>query len=339
MARASQPMSVSKAGAQFWGCYDFLSSQPCWLCTRRRSKPDCCVKHPSSEKQVEIVQPSKVAECIDGSEGNLDTLSQAETTDAGFATPQSLAGFESEDSEDTSEAPIKDPHAMDFRRSFIHKLSQEKVLVPSEKRLKKHQTVIIFDWDDTLLCTSWLNRREAYGQPLSGSDGERLLGIERTVKELLEKALKVGCHACIITNAKTGWVEYSAAQYAPDLLPVLEQIQIISARDAYEQSHPSDPRMWKILAFRDLQQRLHLPVITNLISMGDRDYEMDATQIIGQEFSTALVKTIKMRENPSPDVLLKQLKLINSKFERIVLNANNLQIGVEKKSTEATAEA
>lgn len=44
-----------------------------------------------------------------------------------------------------------------MRRKFLSKLTQEKVwLTPSEKP-KAHQTCIIFDWDDTLLCTTFLN--------------------------------------------------------------------------------------------------------------------------------------------------------------------------------------
>lgn len=44
-----------------------------------------------------------------------------------------------------------------MRRKFLSRLTQEKVwLTPSEKP-KAHQTCIIFDWDDTLLCTTFLN--------------------------------------------------------------------------------------------------------------------------------------------------------------------------------------
>lgn len=44
-----------------------------------------------------------------------------------------------------------------MRRKFLSKLTQEKVwLTPSEKP-KAHQTCIIYDWDDTLLCTTFLN--------------------------------------------------------------------------------------------------------------------------------------------------------------------------------------
>jgi len=44
----------------------------------------------------------------------------------------------------------------DFRVSFLRKLSYHKVWLPKAERPPMHQTVIIFDWDDTLLCTSFL---------------------------------------------------------------------------------------------------------------------------------------------------------------------------------------
>merc|ERR1719171_1215296 len=45
----------------------------------------------------------------------------------------------------------------DFRVSFLRKLSYQKVWVPQAQRPPQHQTVVIFDWDDTLLPTSYLH--------------------------------------------------------------------------------------------------------------------------------------------------------------------------------------
>lgn len=44
----------------------------------------------------------------------------------------------------------------------------------------QHQTVIIFDWDDTLLCTSFLNLRNQAGQD--------------TDKDTQNYSLKDSCH-------------------------------------------------------------------------------------------------------------------------------------------------
>merc|ERR1711959_581076 len=102
-------------------------------------------------------------------------------------------------------------------------------------------------------------------------------------------------------NAMEGWVEYSAAKYVPDLLPVLRRVKVISARSRYEALHPGDVSKWKIRAFLDVQRQLDSQIITNLNSLGDSNYEMDATHVMGREFSQALVKTIKFRANPTPE--------------------------------------
>lgn len=219
----------------------------------------------------------------------------------------------------------------DFRVSFLRKLSYEKVWLPQAQRAPKHQTVIIFDWDDTLLCTSFLNlRQERMDQPLPAAVEKHLRGIEQAGIRLLELSQRMG-HTFIITNAMNGWVEYSAAKYVPAWLPVLQKIRVISARTRYEAQFPGNVSKWKISAFLEVQKQLDSQIITNLISLGDSNFEMDAVHVMGKEFSQALIKTIKFRENPSPEELLKQLELVGMKFERIVENARNLKIGLERK--------
>jgi len=216
----------------------------------------------------------------------------------------------------------------DFRLQYLQRLSSQKVWVPRDQRPPKHQTVVIFDWDDTLLPTSFLNMRQ--DTPISPVVERHLRAIEAADKKLLEQAMKLG-HTFIITNAMNGWVEYSAAKYVPDLLKTLEKIPVISARSKFESSYPGEVNKWKVNAFLEVQRQLNSEIITNLISLGDSNFEMDAVHVMGKEFSQALVKTIKFRESPSPEELLKQLELVGQKFERIVENARNLKIGLERK--------
>merc|ERR1719345_264322 len=130
----------------------------------------------------------------------------------------------------------------------------------------------------------------------------------------------------IITNAMTGWVEYSAAKYVPALLPVLQNTRVISARSRYEAQYPGEVGKWKIQAFLEVQRQLDSQIITNLISLGDSNFEMDAVHVMGKEFAQALVKTIKFQESPSPEELLKQLGLVSQRFEQILGNPRNLKI-------------
>ena len=43
-----------------------------------------------------------------------------------------------------------------LRTNLLSKLAYQKVWVGPSQKPKTHQTCIIFDWDDTILCTSFL---------------------------------------------------------------------------------------------------------------------------------------------------------------------------------------
>lgn len=216
----------------------------------------------------------------------------------------------------------------DFRASFLQKLSQTKVWVPQEQRAPSHQTVVIFDWDDTLLCTSFLNMQQ--GTVLPPATEKRLQEIGRAAVKLVELAINVG-QTFIITNAMKGWVEYSCAKWVPELLPMLQKVRIISARTRYEADFPDEVAQWKIQAFLEVQRQLDNETIANLISVGDSNFEMDALHVMGREFSEAVVKTVKLRERPGPEELQKQLEVVCSKFDRIVTSARSLKIGLERR--------
>lgn len=216
----------------------------------------------------------------------------------------------------------------DFRVNYLKTLAYSKVWVPTVERPPKHQTVIIFDWDDTLLCTSWLAR---WGDRFLTHDIEKhLRAIGAAAKRLLGSAQQLG-QTLVITNAMSGWVEHSAEKWMPELLPVLENIPVISARSTYEPAYPGDVSRWKEQAFLAVQQKLHSEIITNLISVGDSHWEMDAVHSMGKCFEQALVKTVKLRQDPSPSELRKELELIGQKLDKIIENPRDLKITLEKK--------
>lgn len=64
---------------------------------------------------------------------------------------------------------------------------------------------------------------------------------------------------------------------------------------------------WKELTFLSLKEREGLDnvALTNLIVMGDADYEMEAGQKLSESLDHCVLKQIKMKEGPSPDELIK----------------------------------
>lgn len=51
--------------------------------------------------------------------------------------------------------------------------------------------------------------------------------------------------------------------------------------------------------------QLEISAITNLVCIGDSNVEIDAGKHLATQFPTAMIKTVKFRENPSPDELIK----------------------------------
>jgi len=220
----------------------------------------------------------------------------------------------------------------DFRVRYLSKLSYRKVWIPKVQRPPKSQAVLIFDWDDTLLCTSWLRsftytyiNRESLPLPL-----DRVFAkMASEVEALLREACQYG-QTFIVTNAEAGWVEASAGQWLPELLPKLQHIDIISARSRYQQRFPEIDQ-WKVQAFLQLQGQLDLEAITNVVSVGDAEYEMDAAHALGMQCTCATVKTIRFEANPSPQDLLKQLVLLRKKLPIVVESGHNVDLWMNRR--------
>ena len=222
----------------------------------------------------------------------------------------------------------------DIRQSYLEKLLSKNVWTPNMKP-KQHNSIIIFDWDDTLLPTTFLTPGGVFNENiiLRDIEKEKFLKLEQAVFKLLTEAVEKG-NVYIITNAGYGWVEYSSNKFYPSIVPILEKIKIISARGEYEKMFPGNSRQWKIEAFLNLQKSVNIKLVTNIICIGDSLFEMEAGRILASKFTEAFIKTIKFREAPKLDELLKQLKLVCIQFGSIYSSIKNLTIRVERKKKE-----
>ena len=219
----------------------------------------------------------------------------------------------------------------DIRRSYIAKLIYKNVYNPNLKP-KTHNSLIIFDWDDTLLPTTFLTPNGVFNENLVLSEQvqKKISKLEFSVNKLLKIAVEKG-DVYIITNAGVGWVEFSADRFYPTVSEILKKIKIISARGEFEKQFPGDSRKWKIQTFLTLQKKLDLKLVTNIICLGDSLFEMEAGRVLASQFKQAFIKTVKFREGPKPDELNKQLNLVISQFNSIYSAVKNLTIRVEKK--------
>ena len=198
-----------------------------------------------------------------------------------------------------------------------------------DKRKKLFNSIIIFDWDDTLLCTSVLNKYGNFSEmdkyPIN--DLIQISLLEAFVMELLEKSMDKG-DTFIITNSEKGWVEYSCKKFFPNLFPLLSKIQVISSRNKYEKMHPYNFLMWKMEAFKsfinEYNYDINLP--TNIISIGDSIGDIEAGRSLEDKFKIYFIKTIKFIKFPGIEELKDQLGLVIDKFDYIVSMSKNLNI-------------
>ena len=150
--------------------------------------------------------------------------------------------------------------------------------------------------------------------------------------ELLSKSKKFG-KVYIVTNAAQGWVELSAHRFLPKVFQEIQtDITIISARARYEKLYPRNYQKWKVQAFLETRADMDADAITNLIALGDNIFEIEAAYILGNQFKSAFIKTVKFRQSPSTSELIKQIKLVLTQFDLICNSPKNLTVRLLKQT-------
>ena len=204
-------------------------------------------------------------------------------------------------------------------------------IVNRAKKYKRNRNnLFIFDWDNTLLPTYYLAQENILNEkelPLE------YLGIFSILEDCIYKLLKISIdkgEVYIITNSSIGWVEYSANKYFPSLVKLLININIISAKDEFKNIYPDNKNIWKQQAFLSLKEKILLNRINNIICFGDSYIELDAGKKLASEIEKCFIKTIKFKEHPEPDDIIKQINLILNKFNYIYLKEKNLSITIEQ---------
>lgn len=174
------------------------------------------------------------------------------------------------------------------------------------------ETCIVFDWDDTLLPSSWLAQNGlTLIAPIPIEFSDQLAIFEKSVSTVLERALVSGT-VIIITNSESGWVDLSCRKFIPGILSLLYRIKIISARSSFE--HISDDAIeWKRSAFAQEISLVYTgkEIRKNIISFGDSTQERIALFKIAHVLK-ALPKSIKLVERPILEQLKRQLDLVGS---------------------------
>lgn len=197
---------------------------------------------------------------------------------------------------------------------------------------RKNETCIVFDWDDTLFPSSFIDRKRLIHarqfEEIPAELQKSFAELEKTITRLITNACQYGT-VLIITNAQTGWVELTTSKFMPSLLPLLtKSVRIVSARSSFERFFPGDPLCWKAAAFAHELHQLQKTVgiaLRNVMSFGDSIEERTAVKIAaGQLRSRA--KSVKFLDAPSPRQLHQQIEVVANCLEWIWRHNGDLDV-------------
>lgn len=212
--------------------------------------------------------------------------------------------------------------------------AEAKQWVPSEtdKDYDKKHTIIALDWDDTLLCTSWLG---SMGVGLHSIPSEKALEscaqLAKSVNALIHEAQKYG-DVIIVTNADEGWVQATCVAIMPMLWPLISSLKIFSAQHLHNLTTPV-PHLWKKFVFRDYIWSVYgydFNHIVNFVSIGDglsEEYAVHSLNGIAVK-GTIKGKSLRFMEKSNPEMLIRQLDLAAKNIRAVVLCKQALTLTV-----------
>jgi len=229
---------------------------------------------------------------------------------------------------------------IETRKDYYNKLYSKNYLqnIDSNEGPKlKYNSIIIFDWDDTLFCTSYFENKYniSVNENIKISENEKLnlLKLEEKVFKILHLAINSG-DTYIVTNSSEGWINYVTSIFYPLVYKFLiksNKIKIISARKLYENEYPNNQSFWKLATFINISKLYNKNILTNIMCFGDSNLEIEAINRISPLFKESYIKAIMFMQNPNISQLNKQLKLCLKEFSKIHSLVKNISIKVIKK--------
>jgi len=246
-------------------------------------------------------------------------------------------------------------------------LSKESILSSASQAefATQSQTVIVFDWDDTLCPSHWIRSNRPnlhYFHPCPNNPRYKkpLLELSEVVCNVLRLAAEIGT-VVIITNAQVNWVETSAKNFMPSVSPLLQQLKcnIVYARAVFEMDlagtspkgrpkqsnfeynyNANIPQQWKEVAFYGELSRFYSKYQAqswkNIVSIGDQCCERDACNIAARQRPNNVskkksrVKTLKLLEEPSIEDLTAQLHVVHQWLTGIVMYDGDLEVDLSE---------
>jgi transcription termination factor NusB len=203
--------------------------------------------------------------------------------------------------------------------------------------LHKHadNTIIVFDWDDTLFPTTYLN---IINYHIDENVKKLLAECELHVINILEYFVNSFYHIYIVSNAEKSWIFRSVEMYYNRLHSheLFKKINIISARDTYINIYTNDfydsMYMWKYQAMYDIMLK-NINAYNNIkqiISFGDSEYERKAILSLTTIFPDIYCKNIKFTSLPTCTQIINQSIYIKQIIDFILDHQGTIDLNIEK---------
>jgi len=202
-------------------------------------------------------------------------------------------------------------------------------------KFEKEETLFIFDWDDTVLPSTWVQRQGLRLDNASVVTSEQL-AILAEVADAAGKTMRAARQhgtVVLVTNAERGWIELSCRKFLPTLSPMLENVRMVSARTTYEGPQCKSPLDWKLRAFDAEIARFYGAEVVNdpsmrknVFSLGDSVHEREALMRATSAAPGCLSKSLKFVERPDVSQIRKQHELIFGCFEQIVHHESHMDL-------------
>jgi len=199
----------------------------------------------------------------------------------------------------------------------------------------REETLFVFDWDDTILPSSWIQSqglRLDAGSVVCAWQRARLAEVAAAAGETLRLAKLCGT-VVLLTNAERGWIELSCLKFLPELLPVIEGIKIVSARTTYERPDCAQPLQWKLRAFEaEIARACGAEALAdparrkNIHSLGDSVHEREALLRATVGAPNCCWKSLKFVDRPDIWQLLSQHATVVHSFDQVVQHDGNLDL-------------
>ncbi|KAF8819069.1 hypothetical protein IE077_004303 [Cardiosporidium cionae] len=198
-------------------------------------------------------------------------------------------------------------------------------------------TLIILDYDDTLLPTNWVAVHHKIGlndsiPPLLQNHLAELSGLAIKTIDFCRKTGRL----IVVTNASAEWVMRSGEKFIPTVWNHLKscEIEIVSARDRW-QSTGLPQRHWKLKIFEEAIRYAFEKQVQNgkdccVISIGDGEGEREACLEMWRQTGVNewMFKSLKLLAQPTCNQLISEHLLIQQAFPDILKVPQSLDMAI-----------